>query len=450
MRTRDREAEDRATFQRLGLRVLDVFPGESALLPLDPLGDRYKVELRDERTGDPIAFTAVVEDAPPVGRRGFESALARGWARAASAMGTSSRSYSSIHTVAERAPLTGPPVRPAWYSDRVLVVIRGRTVTAAVLAALRDFERSTRDARPERMSVRFVVVSNAQIGWGPRDGLSDSPSDTVVIERSAVASKRSARRAPPSLNPFTDAMLLCLKHIENERLAKQSGIESPIPLFGSSGMKGESQRRLDQPGALASRIAARTGLARSVVYRFFELCRVHRFLDVVNDEVRIPAREALFSKWAEHIAPEFSRAIRAGTGDRSLEQWKARVRSRVRLGKPSSPNVIRGAVGAHAAAVRFGVDVIEGAPMLLYVEGSPLDAARILELEVDPPGSAWVQIVAAPFPEATFRFAVPADERSLLPTVDLLQCYMDAKAHPARGSELAAAIQYAYPRLVCE
>ena len=92
-----------------------------------------------------------------------------------------------------------------------------------------------------------------------------------------------------------------------------------------------------------------------------------------------------------------------------------------------------------AAADALGYGFVHGAPAHVYLESLTLDALGRLGLAVDHSGRPPDVYIRKPANrEAVFRAQVTRDG---IPISDILQVWLDASTHPARGKEQAREIQ---------
>jgi hypothetical protein len=92
-------------------------------------------------------------------------------------------------------------------------------------------------------------------------------------------------------------------------------------------------------------------------------------------------------------------------------------------------------IGLFAAADALGIGFVRGVPPHLYLERLDLDVLQKLGLSAedsDRPADVYVRVPSNK--EAIFRASVM---REGLPVSDVLQVWLDASAHPARGREQA-------------
>ena len=289
---------------------------------------------------------------------------------------------------------------------------------------------------------RFIhQTTGSEVGWVATDGeVAWQPgAESKITERPLAPGLAAPRGRRPSggrrSDPlFTDGMLACLKGAFATVLGPNH--------FGSPQLErplttSESERR---PAAVLARLA---NMSQSQAYRFLSAYQKRHFIEVTRDEIRPVRRGEILAEWSKRFRPAVRDATRASTGDVDLDDWLSRTRF------PSSVGM-RAAIGAHRAAELFGVHATVGAPLTLHIETHTTVFARQTRLEIEPVGGANVLLVPTPYPRAVFDWALPPKGRVSIPSVDLVQCYLDALVHPHRGRELADALSTAFPDLTTD
>jgi hypothetical protein len=126
----------------------------------------------------------------------------------------------------------------------------------------------------------------------------------------------------------------------------------------------------------------------------------------------------------------FARVAKYAAESKADPGLKSKARS-VRVTKAPA----RCCIGLFAAADALGVGFVRGVPAHLYLERLDLDVMQELGLSVeDADRRADVYVRVPSNKESVFRAAVMRDG---LPVSDVLQVWLDASAHPARGREQA-------------
>jgi hypothetical protein len=95
-------------------------------------------------------------------------------------------------------------------------------------------------------------------------------------------------------------------------------------------------------------------------------------------------------------------------------------------------------LGLFAACDALGVGHVRGAPVHLYVRRAEPELLERLNVAIAPSGQQPDLLLrVARWPESLFRAAVNVDG---VPVADVIQCWLDVSAEPARGAEQAAFI----------
>jgi hypothetical protein len=193
----------------------------------------------------------------------------------------------------------------------------------------------------------------------------------------------------------------------------------------------------------ASQLASAAGVSVMSAFRFVRQLRVEGFLDESASALRLVRRERLLRRWqAANLRPAREVAMRwVLRGDPARQLRDAlhayALASSASSGRSrrSSATPPRAAVALFAAADALGLGFVRGVAPHIYLERLSPDALQRLGLSLDAPGASpdvYVRVPAAP--ESVFRGAVRRDG---VPVSDVLQVWLDAAAHPARGAEQA-------------
>jgi len=174
------------------------------------------------------------------------------------------------------------------------------------------------------------------------------------------------------------------------------------------------------------------------------------FVDEHEDHLCVARVDELLERWlaANRLRPRDIPAHWIIKGDdkqflasvaRYASESKAdsEVKARVRREVVKLPS--RCCIGLFAAADALGLGFVRGVPPHLYLEHLDLDVLQRMGLSIE--GSergADVYIRVPSNKESIFRAAVV---RESLPISDVLQVWLDASAHPARGQEQADEIR---------
>jgi hypothetical protein len=159
--------------------------------------------------------------------------------------------------------------------------------------------------------------------------------------------------------------------------------------------------------------------------RFVQRLREDGFLDDSGDAFRLVRRHELFKLWqsaALRSSPELRMSyVIPGSGIRQLQKSASRLNA---------------CIGLFAAADLLNLGHVSGVPPHLYVRRlAPSSKADWPGLVPSGPGEhPQIILRQASAPESMFRGAVRVDD---VPVADVLQIWLDASAHPARGAEQA-------------
>lgn len=206
-----------------------------------------------------------------------------------------------------------------------------------------------------------------------------------------------------------------------------------------------------EPIRNASQLAVAAGVSVMSASRFVNQLSSEGFLDEHNENLRIARADELLEQWVS-ASRKISRDVPARwIIKKDKEQFLASVaryaaesrmelppKSRVRSGRilKLQPRLC---VGLFAAADALGFGFVRGVPPHLYLERLEFNALEKLELSLeDSDRRSDVYIRIPSNKEAVFRAAVLRDG---LPVSDVLQVWLDASAHPARGREQADEIR---------
>lgn len=119
----------------------------------------------------------------------------------------------------------------------------------------------------------------------------------------------------------------------------------------------------------------------------------------------------------------------------ALRSYASRTVSSRSVSKQAGRVPPRLCLGLFAAAEVLGFKFVHGVQPHLYIERIDQEALRELGLSLETAGHQPDVILRVPkYPEATFRAVV---ERDGVPTSDILQVWLDASSHPARGKDQA-------------
>jgi len=193
----------------------------------------------------------------------------------------------------------------------------------------------------------------------------------------------------------------------------------------------------------ASQLAAAAGVSMMSAFRFVRQLRVERFLDESAPPLRLVRLDELLRRWqAANLRPvrevamrwvlrrnpahQIHDALRAHAPEQSTPSGRSRRDQAI---------TARACLGLFAAANALGLGLVHGVAPHIYVERLETSALQRLGLSLEAPVSSpdvYIRVPATP--ESVFRGAVRRDS---LPACDVLQVWLDAAAHPARGIEQA-------------
>jgi len=201
----------------------------------------------------------------------------------------------------------------------------------------------------------------------------------------------------------------------------------------------------------ASQLAAAAGVSIMSASRFVNQLANEGFLDEHNENLRIVRPDELLERWVS-ANRKMSRDVPAGwiikKDEKQFLASVARYAAESRMELPPKPGGRRGhilkplprlCVGLFAAADALGLGFVRGVPPHLYLERLDFAVLQKLGLSVeDSDRRSGVYVRVPSNKEAVFRAAVLRDD---LPVSDVLQVWLDASVHPARGREQADEIR---------
>jgi hypothetical protein len=200
----------------------------------------------------------------------------------------------------------------------------------------------------------------------------------------------------------------------------------------------------------ASELAQAAGVSVMSAFRFVQELKEQGFLDEEGGSRRLVRLESLMQAW--RAAGSKSRELRMRwliRGDAPerlnaavkelLSKPHARDLRRFKLIGPRSSErdapPIRLCVGLFSAAELLGLSFVHGGPRYLYVEDANPELFQELGLSQAREGESVDVFVRVPAARASvFQGAVNVNG---VPASDIIQIWLDAAAHPARGSQQA-------------
>jgi hypothetical protein len=186
----------------------------------------------------------------------------------------------------------------------------------------------------------------------------------------------------------------------------------------------------------ASQLANAAGVSVMSASRFVKQLSERGFLHKDDDLLQIARVEDLLDLWI---------SANRGAVDEIPARWiikKGPDQLTRALRKYTAENQARNApeccLALFAAADALGCGFVHGVPPHIYIESLSLDALKRLGLSVDGSGRPPDVFIRRPlFRTAVFRARIIRDG---VPVSDILQVWLDASAHPARGKEQAREI----------
>jgi hypothetical protein len=191
----------------------------------------------------------------------------------------------------------------------------------------------------------------------------------------------------------------------------------------------------------ASQLAAAAGVSVMSAFRFVRQLGAEGFIDTSASTLKLVRLEELFSRWrAANLRPPREVAMRwvlRGDTDRQLRE-ALRARNAAPLNAPKrsgrgAKTVPRACLGLFTAADALGVGFVQGIASHLYIEELSPEVFESMGLSmegVSAPPDVYARVPASR--ESVFRGAV---SREGVPVSDVVQVWLDASAHPARGAE---------------
>ncbi len=282
----------------------------------------------------------------------------------------------------------------------------------------------------ERLSRRMLAGLEAYVGefaedvaWGAMDqrgllelhgpGLEDVHSVTPV----EPIAERAARRVEAP-DPFSDLGQWMIKVLLARRVPGE-WLDAPRGPVRSVGELAEKAR-----------------ISAASASRLLSALRGRGFVDDPDGALRLVRVPALLASWrAVSLKPNQELHARflfpAADPAERLEKLIAGRPAGRRAGQ-------RICLGLFSACKVLGLGWVRGAPLHLYSEDLSTPFLRDIGLHpVDPAAESDLIVRRPRYPESVFRGAISVEG---IAVADVLQCWLDVSAHPARGAEQAQEI----------
>jgi len=191
----------------------------------------------------------------------------------------------------------------------------------------------------------------------------------------------------------------------------------------------------------ASQLANIAGVSVMSASRFVNQLSERKFLNRGDDLLQIARVEELLDLWISANREAADEIPARWIIKKGPDQLKTTLRDYAAPHPSTSVirRVPRCCLAIFAAADALGYGFVHGAPAHIYLESLTLDALGRLGLAVDHSGRPPDVCIRKPANrEAVFRAQVTRDG---IPISDILQVWLDASTHPARGKEQAREIQ---------
>ncbi len=292
-----------------------------------------------------------------------------------------------------------------------IAVVAARHIPASVASQIQEFAK--RYAPEVGVGVIDAEGLRSFIGFG-LEALDAKPSRR---QDSEVA------RAPRRPDLFSDLNQWMLKVLIGQRLP-ETLISVPR-----------------DPVRNASQLATVAGVSVMSASRFVNQLSERNFLHRHDDLLQISRVDELLDLWISANREAADDIPARWIFKKGSDQLKSALRDYA--APHSSRSVIKSAprccLALFAAADALGYGFVHGVPAHIYLESLTLDALGRLGLAIDHSGRPPDAYIRKPANrETVFRAQVKCDG---VPVSDILQVWLDASAHPARGKEQAREIR---------
>lgn len=292
-----------------------------------------------------------------------------------------------------------------------VAVVAARQIPASVARQIQEFAR--RYAPEVGVGVIDAEGLRSFIGFG-LEALDAKPSRR---QDSEVA--RASRR--PDL--FSDLNQWMLKVLIGQRLPETLIAVPRNPIRNASQLANVADVSIMSALRFVNQLSERNFLHRRD--DLLQIARVEELLDLWIAANRDAADE-IPARWILKKGPD---QLKSALRDYAVPHSSRSV----------IKSVPRCCLALFAAADALGYGFVHGAPAHIYLESLTLDALGRLGLAIDHSGRSPDVYIRKPADrEAVFRAQVTRDG---IPISDILQVWLDASTHPARGKEQAREIQ---------
>jgi len=303
-------------------------------------------------------------------------------------------------------------------------------VPVAVVAATRVPDSVAKQVK------KFAIDHAPDVGIGVIDSeglraFAGHGLEALNAERSVSPRINVSARSRPSLHLFSDLNQWMLKIL----------LSASIPESLLSAPRGRYEN--------ASQLAQAAGVSVMSSFRLVRELSEQGFFDERQGCLRLVRIEDLMQQWlgaSQRNASEIPlRWIIRGNKNQlsaAIKSCVSEVNERARPQRPRKGRLLgpapRICIGLFAAADLHGIGFVQGVQPHVYLERLDADVLRRLGLSAEnAEQNADVYVRIPKNPEAVFRASV---RRNGLPVSDILQVWLDASNHPARGKEQAEQI----------